>query len=195
MYVGIGGSEYGRRFDPLLTTGEVDAYSGTGNESSFAAGRVSYCLGLQGPALSINTACSSSLVTVHMACQALRSGDCDVALAGGVNAIVGPETTVQLSQLRALAPDGRCKTFDHRANGYVRGEGCGMIVLKRLDDAVRDGDRVLALVQGSAINHDGRSSGLTVPNGLSQQQVVRACLLYTSPSPRDKRQSRMPSSA
>ncbi|NCG19578.1 MAG: SDR family NAD(P)-dependent oxidoreductase, partial [Rhodobacterales bacterium] len=185
VYVGIGGSEYGRRFDPLALGGEADAYSGTGNESSFAAGRVSYALGLQGPAMSVNTACSSSLVTVHMACQALRAGDCNMALAGGVNAIVGPETTIQLSQLRALSPDGHCKAFDHRANGYVRGEGCGMIVLKRLSDALADGDRVLGLVRGSAVNHDGRSSGLTVPNGRSQQEVIRAALEDGAVAPDD----------
>jgi len=176
VYVGIGASEYGRRFDPLEESGEVDAYSGTGNECSFAAGRISYVLGLRGPALAVNTACSSSLVSLHMAVQALRSGDCHVAVAGGVNAIVGPETTIQLSQLRALAPDGRCKTFDASANGYVRGEGCGMVVLKRLSEAQAAGDRILAVIRGTAINHDGRSSGLTVPNGMAQQQVIQAAL-------------------
>ena len=183
VYVGIGASEYGRRFDPLEESGDVDAYSGTGNESSFAAGRISYVLGLRGPALAVNTACSSSLVSLHMAVQALRSGDCNVAVAGGVNAIVGPETTIQLSQLRALAPDGRCKTFDAAANGYVRGEGCGMVVLKRLSDAQTDGDRVLAVIRGTAINHDGRSSGLTVPNGSAQQQVIRAALAAADVQP------------
>ena len=176
VYVGMGAAEYGRRFDPLDTSGEVDAYAGTGNETSFAAGRVSHALGLTGPALVVNTACSSSLVSVHLAVQALRDGACDVAVAGGVNAITGPETTVQMSQLRALSPDGRCKTFSADANGYVRGEGCGMVVLKTLDAAQRDGDRILGVIEGSAINHDGKSSGLTVPNGAAQRQVLRAAL-------------------
>ncbi len=174
VYVGIGYAEYGRRFEPTNTGGEVDAYSGTGNETSFAAGRVSYTLGLRGPALAVNTACSSSLVSLHMGVQALRSGECDLALAGGVNAIVGPETTIQMSQLRALAPDARCKTFDHRANGYVRGEGAGMVVLQRLSDALAGDRPILAVIEGSAINHDGRSSGLTVPSGAAQQAVLRS---------------------
>ncbi|MBA2321393.1 MAG: type I polyketide synthase, partial [Deltaproteobacteria bacterium] len=176
VFVGIGGSEYGYRFGALETGGEADPYSGTGNESSFAAGRVAYVLGLRGPALSINTACSSSLVAVHQAVQALRAGECDLALAGGANAIVSPEITVQMAQLRALSPDGRCATFDASANGYVRGEGCGMIALRRLSDAVARGDRIHAVVRGSAVNHDGRSSGLTVPNGAAQQSVIRSAL-------------------
>ncbi|MEZ4318275.1 MAG: SDR family NAD(P)-dependent oxidoreductase [Myxococcota bacterium] len=176
VYVGIGRSEYGRRFDPLDADAEPDPYSGTGNESSFAAGRVSYVLGLQGPSISVDTACSSSLVTVHLAVQALRAGQVRVALAGGVNAITAPETTVQLCQIRALAPDGRCKTFDADADGYGRGEGVGMLVLKRLEDAEADGDRIWAVVRGSAVNHDGASSGLTVPNGSAQRAVLRAAL-------------------
>ncbi len=176
VFVGIGKSEYGRRFDPLDVDAEPDPHSGTGNESSFAAGRVSYVLGLQGPAMSVDTACSSSLVTLHLAAVALRQGRCRVALAGGVNAITAPETTVQLSQLRALAPDGRCKTFDARADGYGRGEGVGMLVLQRLSDARAENRPVLAVVRGSAVNHDGASSGLTVPNGSAQRAVLRAAL-------------------
>ncbi|MEQ1503158.1 MAG: SDR family NAD(P)-dependent oxidoreductase, partial [Myxococcota bacterium] len=182
VYVGIGHSEYWHRFDP--TVDEVDAYAGTGNETSFAAGRVSYVLGLQGPSMSVNTACSSSLVSVHMGVRALREGQCDVVVAGGVNAIVGPETTIWMSMLQALAPDGRCKTFDARADGYVRSEGCGMIVLKRLSDAVRDGDRIHAVIRGTAVNHDGASSGLTVPNGAAQQAVIRAALADAQVEPR-----------
>lgn len=180
-YVGIGPSEYWHRFDP--TVDEVDAYAATGNETSFAAGRVSYVLGLQGPSMAVNTACSSSLVTVHLAVRALREGACDLAVAGGVNAIVGPEHTVWMAMLQALSPDGRCKTFDERADGYVRSEGCGMIVLKRLSDAVRDGDRVYAVIRGTAVNHDGASSGLTVPNGLAQQQVIRSALADAGVAP------------
>ncbi|MCB9677472.1 MAG: SDR family NAD(P)-dependent oxidoreductase [Alphaproteobacteria bacterium] len=185
VYVGIGRSEYGRRFDPLDVDAEPDPYSGTGNESSFAAGRVAYVLGLQGPAIAVDTACSSSLVTVHLAVQALRAGQCRVALAGGVNAITAPDTTVQLSQIRALAPDGRCKTFDASADGYGRGEGVGMLVLKRLEDAEADGDRIWAVVRGSAVNHDGASSGLTVPNGSAQRAVIRAALADARVDPAD----------
>ncbi|MFT4625565.1 MAG: acyl transferase domain-containing protein/acyl carrier protein [Myxococcota bacterium] len=185
VYVGIGFAEYGRRFEPTATAVEVDAYSGTGNETSFAAGRVSYALGLRGPAMAVNTACSSSLVSLHMAVQALRAGECTLALAGGVNAIVGPETTIQMSQLRALAPDSRCKSFDHRADGYVRGEGAGMVVLKRLSDAIAADDAILAVIEGSAINHDGRSSGLTVPSGAAQQAVLRSAWADAGLDPAD----------
>jgi acyl transferase domain-containing protein/aryl carrier-like protein len=174
VFVGIGQSEYWYRFDP--TRPDTDTYAGTGNETSFAAGRVAYVLGLQGPALSVNTACSSSLVSIHLAVQALRGGQCELAVAGGVNAIVGPETTLWMSMLQALAPDGHCKTFDARADGYVRSEGCGVVVLKRLSDAQRDGDHIYAVIRGSAVGHDGASSGLTVPNGLAQQQVLRQAL-------------------
>src|SRR5690606_27828420 len=118
----------------------------------------------------------SSLVSVHLACQSLRSGESDLALAGGVNLILTPELTITFSQARMLSPDGRCKTFDANANGYVRGEGCGVVILKRLSDAMRDGDNILALVRGSAVNQDGRSNGLTAPNGLAQQDVIRHAL-------------------
>lgn len=185
VYVGIGQSEYWHRFDPTDPGDVVDAYSGTGNETSFAAGRISYVLGLRGPAMAVNTACSSSLVSLQMAVDALRNGACDVALAGGVNAIVGPETTLWMSMLQALAPDGHCKTFDARANGYVRSEGCGMLALKRLSDAQRDGDRIHAVVRGAAVNHDGPSSGLTVPNGVAQQQVIRAALADAGVEPHE----------
>ena len=151
----------------------VDAYLSTGTALSVAAGRLSYLLGLQGPSLAIDTACSSSLVAVHQACRSLRSGECDRALAGGVNLMLTPATTINFCKARMLAPDGRCKTFDAAADGYVRGEGCGVVVLKRLCDAQRDGDRVLALIRGSAVNQDGRSGGLTVPNGPAQQAVIR----------------------
>ncbi len=185
VFVGIGQSEYWQRFDATDASGAIDAYAGTGNETSFAAGRVAYVLGVQGPTMSINTACSSSLVSVHQAVAALREGTCTVALAGGVNAIVGPETTIWMSMLQALAPDGRCKPFDHRANGYVRSEGCGMIVLKRLSDAQRDGDRIYAVVRGSAVNHDGASSGLTVPNGVAQQRVLASAYADAGVLPSD----------
>ena len=183
VFVGIGQSEYWHRFDP--TAPDASAYAGTGNEPSFAAGRVAYTLGLRGPTMSINTACSSALVGVHQAAAALRAGQCDLAVAGGVNAIVGPENTLWMSLLTALAPDGRCKPFDAAANGYVRSEGCGMVVLKRLSDAQRDGDRIHAVVAGSAVNHDGASSGLTVPSGPAQQAVIRAALRDAAIAPHE----------
>ena len=154
-----------------------------GNALSVAAGRISYILGLQGPSLAVDTACSSSLVAVHLACQSLRSGECRLALAGGVNLMLSPDVNVLLSKGRMLAPDGRCKTFDAAADGYVRGEGCGVVVLKRLSDALADGDRVLAVIRGSAVNQDGRSSGLTVPNGPAQEAVMREALAQAGVEP------------
>src|SRR5262249_15486499 len=125
----------------------------------------------------------SSLVAVHLACQSLRSSECDLALAGGVNLILAPENTIYFCKVRAMAADGRCKTFDAAADGYVRGEGCGVIVLKRLSDAVADGDPILAVIRGSAINQDGRSNGLTAPNGLAQQAVIQAALANSGVEP------------
>ncbi|MFG1954464.1 type I polyketide synthase, partial [Micromonospora sp. NPDC048830] len=175
VFVGIGTDDYSlmlRSADPA----SMDAYTGTGNAFSVAAGRLSYLLGLQGPSMAVDTACSSSLVAVHLACRSLRSGESDLALAGGVHLMLTPQGSIYLSRTRALSPDGRCKTFDASADGYGRGEGCGVVVLKRLSDARRDGDRVLAVVRGSAVNHDGPSSGLTVPNGLAQQELIRSAL-------------------
>jgi len=153
----------------------IDAYTSTGVAHSIIANRLSYFLDLRGPSLALDTACSSSLVAVHLACQSLRARESDLALAGGVN-ILGPEATIAFSKLQMMASDGRCKTFDARADGFVRGEGCGVIVLKRLSDAVRDGDRVLAVIRGSAVNQDGATNGLTAPNGLAQQAVIRDAL-------------------
>ncbi|MEH2155515.1 SDR family NAD(P)-dependent oxidoreductase [Nostoc sp.] len=154
----------------------INAYTGSGTSISVAAGRLSYVLGLQGPSMTVDTACSSSLVAVHLACNALRNGECDIALAGGVNIILTPVISLIESRAQMLAPDGRCKTFDASANGMVRGEGCGMIVLKRLSQAVKNGDRILAKVHGTAVNHDGPSSGLTVPNGDAQEKLLRQAL-------------------
>ena len=155
---------------------KIDAYLGTGTSPNAAAGRLSYVFGLRGPCVAIDTACSSSLVAIHQACQSLRNGECDMALAGGVNVILAPELSITFSKARMLCEDGRCKTFDAAANGYVRGEGVGVIVLKRLRDAQSDGDRILAVIRGSASNQDGPSGGLTIPNGPSQQDVIRRAL-------------------
>ncbi len=162
---------------------QADPYLLTGNSFSFIAGRLSYLLGLQGPSMVVATECSSSLVTVHLACQALRLGECDLALAGGVNLILHPVANVMLSKLRALSPDGRCKTFDAAGDGYGRGEGCGMVVLKRLSDAVAAGDPILAVIRGSAVNHDGPSAGLTVPNGAAQEKLLRKALAAADVKP------------
>ncbi|MDX2205390.1 MAG: SDR family NAD(P)-dependent oxidoreductase [Hyphomicrobiaceae bacterium] len=184
VYVGICNSDY---FQRVLNRGEaaIDAYLASGSAHSVAAGRLSYCLGLQGPALAIDTACSSSLVALHQACAGLRSGSMDMAIAAGVNVICTPETTIALSKAHMLAPDGRCKTFDAAADGFARAEGCGVLVLKRLADAQAAGDRILAVIRGSASNQDGRSGGLTVPNGPAQEAVIRAALADAGLGPGD----------
>ncbi|NVJ08010.1 SDR family NAD(P)-dependent oxidoreductase, partial [Myxococcus sp. AM001] len=174
VFVGITGNDYER----VLPMGadQLDAYYITGNGHCFPPGRVSYVLGLQGPSLAVDTACSSSLVAVHLACQSLRLGECNLALAGGVNLILDSLSTEMIERTQSLSPNGRCSTFDAWANGFVRGEGCGVIVLKRLSDAQAQGDTILAVVRGSAINQDGRSTGLTAPNVLAQQALLRQAL-------------------
>ncbi|SDT82754.1 Acyl transferase domain-containing protein [Streptomyces sp. TLI_053] len=163
---------------------DITAHASTGVAHSIASGRLSYLLDLRGPSVSVDTACSSSLVAVHQACQNLRLGECDLAMAGGVNAVVAPDAAISFSQFpEMLADDGRCKTFDAAANGFVRSEGCGVVVLKRLSDARRDGDRVLAVIRGSAVNQDGRSSGLTAPNGAAQREVFRRALAAAGVGP------------
>ncbi|WP_204807918.1 type I polyketide synthase [Mycobacterium riyadhense] len=155
---------------------EIDAYLSTGTPHSAAVGRISYLLGLRGPAMAVDTACSSSLVAVHLGCQSLRLRESDVALAGGVQLSLSPFTSIAVSKWTALSPTGRSKAFDATADGFARGEGCGVVVLKRLSDATRDGDRVLAVIRGSAINQDGRSNGMTAPNALAQREVINAAL-------------------
>ncbi len=141
-----------------------------------AAGRPAYIMGLQGPAMQVDTACSSSLLSVHLACQSLRNRECEMALAGGVNLVLGPEQLISLCRMHVLAPDGMCKSFDAKANGFGLGEGCGMVALKRLSDAIRDQDNIQAVIRGSAVNHDGPSNGLIAPNGLAQEAVIRQAL-------------------
>jgi acyl transferase domain-containing protein len=176
VFAGISSFDYAAAQLLSADVHQINAYLGTGIALSAANGRLSYMLGLTGPSMAVDTACSSSLVAVHLACQSLRSKECDMALAGGVNVILLPELSINFSKARMLAPDGRCKTFDASADGYVRGEGCGVVVLKRLSDAVADGDRILALIRGSAVNQDGPSGGLTVPSGPAQEDVIRRAL-------------------
>lgn len=187
VYVGITTSEYERVCQhhdiSLHTDNNHIAYMGTGNDTCAASGRLSYSLGLTGPSLSVNTACSSSLVAAHLACESLRHRTSNLAIAGGVNLTLVPDVYVIFSKAGMLSPGGRCRTFDAAADGYVRGEGCGILILKRYSDAVADGDKVLALIRGSAVNQDGRSSGLTVPNGPSQQAVIRQALKNSGISP------------
>jgi acyl transferase domain-containing protein/acyl-CoA synthetase (AMP-forming)/AMP-acid ligase II/acyl carrier protein len=181
VFVGISSNDYGR-----IQLGHhtlIDAYTGTGNALSIAANRLSYLLDLKGPSMAIDTACSSSLVAVHLACKSLGAGECDLALVGGVNLILSPELTITFSRARMMAGDGRCKTFDADADGYVRSEGCGVIILKRLSDALENKDHIVALIKGSAVNQDGRSNGLTAPNELSQQEVIRKALEKAGAAP------------
>ena len=153
-----------------------DGHAGMGGAHCVGAGRLSYLLDLRGPNVAVDTACSSSLVAVHLACQSLATKECDLAIAGGVNVMASPIPTISLSRWAMLAPDGRCKTFDRSANGFARGEGCGMVTLKRLSDALADNDHVLAVIYGSATNHDGRSTRFSAPNGHAQQAVIRRAL-------------------
>ncbi|MGZ4724115.1 MAG: beta-ketoacyl synthase N-terminal-like domain-containing protein, partial [Ilumatobacteraceae bacterium] len=155
---------------------DIDAYSVTGNTHCILANRLSFLLDLRGPSVAVDTACSSSLVAVHLACQSLRNRDSDLAIAGGVNIVLSPEPTVAMSKWGVMAPDGRCKSFDARADGFVRGEGCGVLVLKRLADALADHDPIVAVVRGTAVNQDGRSTAMSAPNGLAQQDVIRRAL-------------------
>ena len=176
VFVGICSIDYAALQLQTADLARIDAYSLSGTAHSIAAGRLAYVLGLQGPAMAVDTACSSSLVAVHLACQSLRSEDCRMAIAGGVHVTLSPLNSVVFSRLRMLAADGRCKTFDAKGDGFVEGEGCGVLVLKRLSTALADGDQVLALIRGSAVNQDGASSGLTAPNGPAQEAVIRAAL-------------------
>ncbi|MTJ80585.1 MAG: acyltransferase domain-containing protein [Telmatospirillum sp.] len=181
VFAGVNSHDYDLRIaaDP----GRIDAYWGTGTSFSAVSGRLSHSLGLQGPSLTVDTACSSSLTAIHLACQSLLKGECDLAMAGGVNVIASPAIFRSMGDAGALAPDGRCKTFDDSADGYGRGEGCGVVVLKPLARAIADGDRIIATILGSAVNHDGPSAGLTVPNGPAQQALIRDSLAAANRKP------------
>ncbi|MBC7840741.1 MAG: acyltransferase domain-containing protein [Gemmatimonadaceae bacterium] len=174
FFLGISNSDYWRAL--YADADAIDVYAGTGGALSVAAGRLAYFLGAHGPTLCVDTACSSSLVSLHLACQSLRLGETSLAVAGGVSLILSPEGTINFSKARMLAPDGRCKSFDALADGYVRSDGCAMLVLKTLSTARADGDRVLAVIRGSALNQDGRSNGITAPNGVAQEAVMRRAL-------------------
>ncbi|RDA82882.1 hypothetical protein CP532_0390 [Ophiocordyceps camponoti-leonardi (nom. inval.)] len=163
-------------YDDDATAKNLDGYTATGSAASTLSGRVSYVLGLEGPAMTIDTACSSSLVAVHLACNALRRGECDAAVVAGASLTLGPALYIEFSRLRAMAPDGYCRPFSADAEGTVWGEGAAAVVLKRLSDARRSGDRICAVLPGSAVNHDGRSAGLTVPSGRAQQRLLRSAL-------------------
>jgi len=175
-FVGISTDDYGQLQMIQNGSAGIDTYFASGTARSVASGRLAYLFGLKGPALSIDTACSSSLVAVHQAYLSLLAGECNMALAAGVNLMLSPFNTITLSKYQMMAPDGRSKTFDAEADGFVRGEGCGVVVLKRLKDAVADRDQIHAVIRGSAANQDGPSSGLTVPNGPSQIAVIREAL-------------------
>jgi phthiocerol/phenolphthiocerol synthesis type-I polyketide synthase C len=184
-FIGMTAYDYMLTLVENLGPEDYDAYVPFGNAANFAAGRLSYFLGVRGPAVAIDTACSSSLVSVHLACQSLRRRESDTSLAVGVNLMLKPEANIALTRFGMLSPDGQCKTFDAGADGYVRSEGCGVVVLKRLSDALAAGDRVLAVVRGSAVNQDGASSGQTVPNGPAQQALMRQALAASRLAPSD----------
>ena len=181
VFIGIATNDYGRlQWNDLA---RIDAYAGTGNALSIAANRISYLFDFRGPSIAIDTACSSSLVAVHLACGSLRNGESTLAVAGGVNLILSPAIAINFTKAGAMAPDGRCKAFDARANGYVRSEGAGVVVLKPLSKALADGDPIYAVIRGSAVNQDGRSNGLMAPNPLAQEAVLREAYRQAGVSP------------
>ncbi|MEZ4821376.1 MAG: polyketide synthase [Ignavibacteria bacterium] len=183
VFMGVCSYDYAR-----FSVGEkdlFDVYTGTGTSLSIVSNRLSYLLDLRGPSISVDTACSSSLVAIHQACRSIRSGESSIAIAGGVSLILSADTNTIFTQTGFLSKDGKCKTFDADADGYVRGEGCGVVILKSLSKALEDGDRILGLIKGSAVNQDGKSNGLTAPNGPSQEDVIKLALANADSEPED----------
>jgi len=183
VFMGVCSYDYAR-----FSVGEkdmFDVYTGTGTSLSIVSNRLSYLMDLRGPSISVDTACSSSLVAIHQACNSIRSGESSIAIAGGVSLILSSDTNTIFTQTGFLSKDGKCKTFDADADGYVRGEGCGVVILKSLSKAIQDGDRVLAVIKGSAVNQDGKSNGLTAPNGPSQENVIKLALQNADLKPGD----------
>lgn len=176
VFIGVVNNDYASAHFRSGDLSKIDAYSITGIAASTAAGRISYAYGLEGPSMAIDTACSSSLVTTHLACQSLKTGESDMALVAGVHLNLTPQGFIGFCKIKILSPDGRCRSFDAAADGMSKGEGCAVVVLKRLSDALANGDRVIAVIKGSAINQDGRSNGLTAPNGLAQEKVMRMAI-------------------
>ena len=185
VFIGISSNDYLQILTEQNNISGDSGYQLTGVTQNLAAGRIAHGLGVRGPTLAVDTACSSSLMAAHLACKTLRDRECDIAIIGGVNSILSPYATISFCQLKAISPKGFCNTFDKDADGYVRSEGCGVLVVKRLSDALRDNDRIHALIKGTATNHDGRGSGLLVPNGAAQQEVMRAALEQCEISPHE----------
>jgi acyl transferase domain-containing protein/NADPH:quinone reductase-like Zn-dependent oxidoreductase/NAD(P)-dependent dehydrogenase (short-subunit alcohol dehydrogenase family)/acyl carrier protein len=185
VFMALNGDDYAHLMSRTAGTDAIDLYFGTGVARSIAAGRLSYVFGLKGPCLSLDTACSGSLVAVHLACQSLRMKECRMAMAGGVTLIITPDGHIIGSNGKMLSRQGRCKTFDDSADGYVRGEGCGIIILKRLSDAIADRDNILAVIRGTALNQDGRSGGMTAPSGPAQEEVIGKALEDADMAPGD----------
>ncbi|MBF2057460.1 MAG: AMP-binding protein [Cyanobacterium sp. T60_A2020_053] len=181
VFIGISSQDYAQL--QMKHGWEVNVYSGTSNSSAIASNRISYSFNLTGPSLSVDTACSSSLVAIHLAVNSLRNSECDTAIVGGVNLILLPELTETFQKAGMMAEDGRCKTFSEDADGYVRGEGCGVVILKPVEKAIEDGDNIWGVIYGSAINQDGRSNGLTAPSGKAQQQVIQSAWQNASITP------------
>ena len=185
VFLGISGIDYALRLLGPGNENQIDPYYGSGTVFSAAAGRISYSFGLNGPCMAVDTACSSSLVAVHLAAQSLRRSECDFAIAAGVNLILGPSLSLNFSQSGLLSADGKTRAFDKDAAGYTRGEGCGVLIIKRLSDALKDNDSIWAIVRGSATNQDGHSGGLTVPSGSAQEAVIRSAIKNANLSPND----------
>src|SRR3990167_3308758 len=176
LFIGAGFSDFMIQVAQSVPNDKINPYTGINSADFTLTARVAHCFGLMGPAMIIKTACSSSLVAVHSAVRALQSGDCDAAIAGGINLMLIPQMSICLTKGGFLSPDGKCKTFDKTANGYVRSEGCGLVLLKRLDDAKKAGDTVLATILGSAVNQDGPSHAIFAPNGQAQINCYQAAL-------------------